>query len=101
MGESAFAADGRPGIVPMDPFLIKEDIRRLRPQVDYVVVAIPWATNRRYDISPENRKFAHDLADAGADLILGHNPRHPTGIEVYRGKVFPYAPTNTLRGYTN
>ncbi len=47
MGESAFAAAGRPGIVPMDPFVIKEDIRRLRPQVDYVVVAIHWATNRR------------------------------------------------------
>ena len=87
MGESAFAADGRPGIVPMDPFLMKEDIRRLRPQVDYVVVAIHWATNRKYDISPDNRKFAHDLIDAGADLILGHHPPHPKGMEVYNGKV--------------
>ena len=101
MGESAFAADGRPGIVPMDPFLIKEDIRRLRPQVDYVVVAIHWATNRKYDISPENRKFAHDLIDAGADIILGHHPPHPKGIEVYHGKVILYAPSNILRGHTN
>jgi hypothetical protein len=101
MGESAFAADGRPGIVPMDPFLMKEDIRRLRPQVDYVVVAIHWATNRAYDISPENRKFAHDLIDAGADVILGHHPPHPKGIEVYRGKVILYAPSNVLRGHTN
>ena len=101
MGESAFAADGRPGIVPMDPFLIKEDIRRLRPQVDYVVVAIHWATNRKYDISPDNRKFAHDLIDAGADIIMGHHPPHPKGIEVYRGKVILYAPSNILRGHTN
>lgn len=101
MGESAFAADGRPGIVPMDPFLIKEDIRRLRPQVDYVVVAIHWATNRKYDISPENRKFAHDLIDAGADIIMGHHPPHPKGIEVYHGKVILYAPSNILRGHTN
>jgi len=101
MGESAFAADGRPGIVPMDPFLIKEDIRRLRPQVDYVVLAIHWATNRTYDISPENRKFAHDLIDAGADLIMGHHPPHPKGIEVYHGKVILYAPSNILRGHTN
>ena len=101
MGESAFAADGRPGIVPMDPFLIKEDIRRLRPQVDYVVVAIHWATNRRYDISPENRTFAHDLIDAGADIIMGHHPPHPKGIEVYHGKVILYAPSNILRGHTN
>jgi hypothetical protein len=101
MGESAFAAEGRPGIVPMDPFLIKEDIRRLRPQVDFVVVAIHWATNRKYDISPENRKFAHDLIDAGADVIMGHHPPHPKGIEVYHGKVILYAPSNILRGHTN
>jgi Bacterial capsule synthesis protein PGA_cap len=101
MGESAFAAAGRPGIAPMDPFLMREDIRRLRPLVDYVVVAIHWATNRRYDISPENRKFAHDLIDAGADIILGHHPPHPKGIEVYHGKVILYAPSNILRGHTN
>jgi len=87
--------------VPMDPFLIKEDIRRLRPQVDYVVVAIHWATNRKYDISPDNRKFAHDLIDAGADIIMGHHPPHPKGIEVYHGKVILYAPSNILRGHTN
>src|SRR6266705_2736183 len=101
IGESSFAADGRPGVVPMDPFLIKEDIRRLRPQVDYVVLAIHWATNRKYDISPENRNFAHDLIDAGADIIMGHHPPHPKGIEVYNGKVILYAPSNVLRGHTN
>jgi hypothetical protein len=99
IGESSFAAEGRPGVVPMDPFLIKEDIRRLRPQVDYVLVAIHWATSRSADVSPENRAFAHDLIDAGADVILGHHPPHPKGIEVYRGKVILYAPSNVLRGH--
>ncbi len=99
IGESSFAADGRPGVVPMDPFLIKEDIRRLRPQVDYVLVAIHWATSRSAEVSPENRAFAHDLIDAGADVILGHHPPHPKGIEVYRGKVILYAPSNVLRGH--
>jgi hypothetical protein len=100
-GESAFAAAGRPGVVPMDPFLIKEDIRRLRPQVDYVLVAIHWSTNRKYDVSPDNRRFAHDLIDAGADLILGHHPPHPKGIEVYHRGVILYAPSNVLRGHTD
>jgi poly-gamma-glutamate capsule biosynthesis protein CapA/YwtB (metallophosphatase superfamily) len=99
IGESSFAAEGRPGVVPMDPFLIKEDIRRLRPQVDYVLVAIHWATSRSAEVSPENRAFAHDLIDAGADVILGHHPPHPKGIEVYRGKVILYAPSNVLRGH--
>jgi len=99
IGESSFAADGRPGVVPMDPFLIKEDIRRLRPQVDFVLVAIHWATSRSAEVSPENRAFAHDLIDAGADVILGHHPPHPKGIEVYRGRVILYAPSNVLRGH--
>jgi hypothetical protein len=99
IGESAFAADGRPGIVPMDPFLMKEDIRKLRPQVDYVMVAIHWATSRSAEVSPENRAFAHGLIDAGADVILGHHPPHPKGIEVYKGKVILYAPSNVLRGH--
>jgi hypothetical protein len=99
IGESSFAADGRPGVVPMDPFLIKEDIRRLRPQVDYVLVAIHWATSRSAEVSPDNRAFAHDLIDAGADVVLGHHPPHPKGIEVYHGKVILYAPSNVLRGH--
>jgi poly-gamma-glutamate capsule biosynthesis protein CapA/YwtB (metallophosphatase superfamily) len=100
-GESAYAADGRPGVVPMDPFLMKEDIRKLRPQVDYVLVAIHWSTSVSKVVSPENRKLAHDLIDAGADVILGHHPPHPKGIEVYHGKVILYAPSNVLRGHTS
>jgi poly-gamma-glutamate capsule biosynthesis protein CapA/YwtB (metallophosphatase superfamily) len=99
IGESTFAADGRPGVVPMDPFLMKEDIRKLRPQVDYVLVAIHWSTSRSAEVSPDNRAFAHDLIDAGADVILGHHPPHPKGIEVYHGKVILYAPSNVLRGH--
>lgn len=101
MGEAAFAAEGRPGIAPMDPFLMKEDIRRLRSQVDYVMVSVHWATSKSANISPENRKFAHDLIDDGADIILGGHPPYPKGIEVYRGKVIIYSPGITLRAYSH
>jgi len=99
-GESSFAAERRPGIVPMDPFVMKEDIRKLKSQVDYVLVAIHWATSRSAEVAPENRNFAHDLVDAGADVVLGHHPPHPKGIEVYNGKVILYAPSNVLRGHS-
>ena len=75
------------------------DIRKLRSQVDYVLVAIHWATSRSAEVSPANRAFAHELIDAGADIILGHHPPHPKGIEVYHGKVILYAPSNVLRGH--
>jgi poly-gamma-glutamate synthesis protein (capsule biosynthesis protein) len=101
MGEAAFAAKGRPGIAPMDPFLIRDDIRRLRPQVDYVVVAVHWSTAKSANVSPANRKFAHDLIDDGADIVLGGHPPFPKGIEVYRGKVIIYSPGVTLRGFNH
>src|SRR5262249_4021530 len=99
IGESSFAADGRPGVVPMDPFVMKEDIRRLRPQVDYVLVAISGALWRRAGVSRETGYFAPAWIEAGADSIFGHPPPHPKGIEVYRGKVILYAPSNVLRGH--
>jgi hypothetical protein len=101
MGEAAFAAKGRPGIAPMDPFLIRDDIRRLRPRVDYVVVALHWATAKSADVSPANRKFARDLIDDGADIVLGGHPPYPKGVEVYRGKVIIYSPGVTLRGFNH
>jgi poly-gamma-glutamate synthesis protein (capsule biosynthesis protein) len=101
MGEAAFAAEGRPGIAPMDPFIIREDIRRLRPLVDYVVVALHWSTATSVHVSPANRIFAHDLIDDGADIILGGHPPFPKGIEVYRGKVIIYSPGVTLRGFNH
>jgi poly-gamma-glutamate capsule biosynthesis protein CapA/YwtB (metallophosphatase superfamily) len=101
MGEAAFAAKGRPGIAPMDPFLIRDDIRRLRPQVDYVVVAVHWSTAKSANVSPANRRFAHDLIDDGADIVLGGHPPFPKGIEVYRGKVIIYSPGVTLRGFNH
>src|SRR5258708_30937020 len=77
---------------------MKEGRRKVRRKVDYVMVAIHWATSRSSEISPETRKFAHDLIDAGPDVILGHHPPHPKGIEVYHGKVIVHAPSNVLRG---
>src|SRR5258708_960166 len=79
---------------------MKEGRRKVRRKVDYVMVAIHWATSRSSEISPETRKFAHDLIDAGADVILGHHPPHPKGIEVYHDKVILYAPSNVLRGHS-
>src|SRR6516165_4183888 len=64
------------------------------------MVAIHWASSRSAEVSPLNRAFAHELIDAGADVILGHHPPHPKGIEVYHGKVILYAPSNVLRGHS-
>ncbi|MEH2145732.1 CapA family protein, partial [Nostoc sp.] len=50
----------------------------------------------------ENRgnsiKFARNMIDAGADLVLGHGPHVPRAIEIYKGKIIAYSLGNFL-GY--
>ena len=65
------------------------------------MVALHWATAKSANVSPANRKFAHDLIDDGADIILGGHPPFPKGIEVYHGKVIIYSPGVTLRGFNH
>jgi poly-gamma-glutamate capsule biosynthesis protein CapA/YwtB (metallophosphatase superfamily) len=94
MGEPAFAAEKRAGIAPMDPVLMKEDIRKLRTQVDIVAVSVHWGKDKSARVSPANRKLAHELIDAGADIILGSHTPFPKGIEIYRGKTIIYSPSH-------
>ena len=50
----------------------------------------------------ENRgnsiKFARNMIDAGADLVLGHGPHVPRAMEIYKGKIIAYSLGNFL-GY--
>jgi len=36
-------------------------------------------------------KFAHDAVDRGADLIIGHGPHVPRGMEIYRDRLIAYS----------
>ncbi len=94
MGEPAFAADKRAGIAPMDPILMVADIKALRPEVDLIAVSIHWGEDKSANVSSANRTLAHQLIDAGADIILGSHTPFPKGIEIYRGKTIIYSPSH-------
>ncbi len=69
-----------------------EDIRKLRPQVDVLVLSIHWGLVFSHATLAEYQKdVAHAAIDAGADLILGHHPHILKGIEVYKGKAVFYS----------
>jgi len=36
-------------------------------------------------------RFAHDMIDAGADVVLGHGPHVPRAVEVYKGRFIAYS----------
>lgn len=97
-------------IDPADVTRVTNDIRRLRPLVDIVVVshhnrdgatATQFPGNRPAPRSGASRdqhvseayqkQFAHLSLDAGADLVYGHGTHTIQGVEIYKGKPILYA----------
>ena len=71
--------------------MILEDVAALRKQVDVVMIAFHWGVDwLPRIISDYQVTVAHACIDAGADLIMGHHPHVPKGIEVYKGKAIFY-----------
>lgn len=66
-------------------------LRATREEGDIVVVALHWGSAWGYEVTPEQRRFAHALIDeAGVDLVWGLASSHPRPIEVHGGRLILY-----------
>lgn len=103
IGLIGFSTNGR-GIPANQYEAAKELIRNFSKQVDITVVSLhAGAEGLGFDRVPrkeetflgENRgdvyKFAHNAIDAGADIIWGHGPHVPRGMELYKDKLIMYS----------
>ncbi|MEO0770419.1 MAG: CapA family protein, partial [Cyanobacteria bacterium J06649_4] len=85
---------------------IVEDIRAIRPQVDWIVVNYRWGDilgttaaeeestpKSTLAASPEDwqKSLARDAVDAGADLVVGYHPSRIQGAEIYRDRAIAYS----------
>jgi len=87
------------GILPLDPEIIVEDINIVKKSADYVLVSLHWGIINQHSIHRKQIEIAHLLIDAGADIIVGHSPHIPHGIEIYRGKPILYSLGNFIFPY--
>jgi len=71
-----------------------EDIAALRSQVDYVVLSCHWGVSSSEKAQDYQIELAHAAIDAGADVIMGHHPHRPQGVEIYNGKPIFYSMGN-------
>jgi poly-gamma-glutamate synthesis protein (capsule biosynthesis protein) len=70
---------------------VKDAISRARAEgADLVVFSIHWGPNMVTSPSPQFRKFARAVLDAGADIYHGHSAHVFHGVEVYKGKPIIY-----------
>jgi gamma-polyglutamate biosynthesis protein CapA len=75
---------------------VSADIRRLKPDVDHVIVSLHWGEEYVSESSEEEVGFGHALIDAGAAVILGHHPHVPRPVERYRDGVIAYSLGNFM-----
>lgn len=86
---------------------LRSDVKKLRPQVDIVVVSHhnrdgstpvqfgdvkgTSADRDRTKTEAYQKQFAHVALDAGADMVFGHGTHTVQGVELYAGKPILYA----------
>lgn len=84
-GSAATGGDERAMVARMDQQKMLSDIRQARVNGANVVIVLPhWGTKNITDIPVNVRRLAGEMAQAGADIILGTHPNVPQGTERIR-----------------
>ncbi|MDP9292286.1 MAG: CapA family protein [Verrucomicrobiota bacterium] len=80
--------------------MIADRVREHKQAGDVAVLSIHWGGNWGYDVSAEQREFAHRLVDGGlVEVVFGHSSHHPKGIEIYRDRPILYGCGDFLNDY--
>jgi capsule synthesis protein PGA_cap len=76
-----FAVGDRVGVAQLNRADVAEDVRRLRPLVDVLIVSVHWGANYA-PITGTQEEYARFLADLGVDVVVGHHPHVEQAVEV-------------------
>lgn len=80
----------------LDPNQIITAVKKYDGQVDWLIISLHWGNE--YLKSPESWRvnLAHQLIDAGADIIHGHHPHVLQSTEIYQNKPIFYSLGNFI-----
>ena len=81
----------QPVIAFYDSSRATEAIEKLKKKADVIIVSMHWGDEYRKKPNSRQIKIAHQLIDAGADLILGHHPHVLQEIEEYKKGIIVYS----------
>lgn len=90
---SWIATQNRPGIRYIDVGdlnAIEKEIQELCSQVDLLILSMHWGPNMRERPPSYFTDFAHQLIEAGVDIIHGHSAHIFQGVEIYKEKLILY-----------
>lgn len=75
---------------------ILEEIKKIKQEVNFVVVYAHWGIEYQTTFSKTQQEKARQFIDAGADVVLGSHPHVIQPIEVYKNKAIFYSLGNFL-----
>ena len=85
---------------PADVAEAAESIRSVRPGADVVVVHVHHGVEYEKSERDEDRAFLRAVADAGADVVVGHHPHVARGVEVRGNSVIAHSLGNFIFDHT-
>lgn len=86
------AGPDSPGIATdAEPERVLESVRTAAGEADVVIAVVHWGIEVATCPSAEQRAFAQDLLDAGADAVIGHHPHVLQAIEFNDGRLVAYS----------
>jgi len=77
-------------ITPEGAARLAEAVRTARAAADLLILSLHWGPNMRQRPADAFIRFAHEMLDAGADIIHGHSAHIFQGLEIYRKKVIMF-----------
>jgi poly-gamma-glutamate synthesis protein (capsule biosynthesis protein) len=100
------ATSAKPG-VNLLPDLSESTLAKIAAQVkavkkvgDAVIASLHWGGNWDFEVTRQERKFAHALIDSAAvDIVHGHSSHHVKGIELYHGRLLLYGCGDFINDY--
>ncbi|HEV2352476.1 MAG TPA: CapA family protein [Terriglobia bacterium] len=94
--QEASADADQPGVAWLEGDRVMSDIRFARPLADVLIVCLHWGTE--YAPRPDRKQvdLAHQMIDAGADLVVGGHPHVVQPCEFYHGHWIAYSLGNFI-----
>ena len=88
--ESSIATRTSAGANPLDFTYLHHDIKKLRKQVNKIIVIIHGGREHYQLPTPRMKREYQLIADYGADIVVNHHQHCYSGYEIYNGKPIFY-----------
>jgi poly-gamma-glutamate synthesis protein (capsule biosynthesis protein) len=92
----ATAEADQPGVAWLDPERALADICSSRSLADLVIVSLHWGVEYSTRPRPRQVKLAHQMVEAGADLVVGHHGHVVQPVEKYHDGWIAYSLGNFI-----